>query len=211
MARPMQLKRSMRTARRGFTLVELMIVVAVIGVLAALAIYGLRKYQLSAGSSEAQSMLQNIRGAEEAWRAENLSYGGCKTGTAAPSLNGTTLGDDDLFPRKKTELDTSGDRKVAWGAGFTDATVVSCFKALAIRSDGPVRFSYGVLAGSPGVAAAAFNLPGGTWNKLPPALGTPLEPWYLAVAIGDRDLDGQFSRFSSGSWQSDVYVDEDTE
>ena len=43
--------------RRGFTLVELMIVVAIIGVLAAIAIYGVRRYLSNAKSSEARSAI----------------------------------------------------------------------------------------------------------------------------------------------------------
>src|SRR5689334_4107495 len=58
----------LKKAAKGFTLIELMIVVAIIGILAAIAIPNFVKYQLRSKFSEASSNIEGLRKAEEALR-----------------------------------------------------------------------------------------------------------------------------------------------
>jgi type IV pilus assembly protein PilA len=66
----------MKTNRnqKGFTLVELMIVVAIIGILAAIAIPNFRNYQMKAKTGEAKVNLGAIKTSMETYRAENNVY-----------------------------------------------------------------------------------------------------------------------------------------
>ncbi|MDP6541089.1 MAG: prepilin-type N-terminal cleavage/methylation domain-containing protein, partial [Planctomycetota bacterium] len=67
----------------GFTLIELMIVVAIIGILAAIAIPNFLRFQLRSKTSEARTNLAGIRTAEESYFAEYGQYVAQATGTPA--------------------------------------------------------------------------------------------------------------------------------
>jgi type IV pilus assembly protein PilA len=58
-------------SKKGFTLIELMIVVAIIGILAAIAIPNFLRFQAKSKQSEAKTNLGGIFTAETSWFAEN--------------------------------------------------------------------------------------------------------------------------------------------
>jgi prepilin-type N-terminal cleavage/methylation domain-containing protein len=78
-------------SRKGFTLIELMIVVAIIGILAMIAIPAYVGQQKSAARTEAYSNLQNLRLLEEQYFAENGCY--YRTGGPPPVCTDASLAD----------------------------------------------------------------------------------------------------------------------
>ncbi|MGE5699607.1 MAG: type IV pilin protein [Deltaproteobacteria bacterium] len=62
--------------KKGFTLIELMIVVAIIGILAAIAIPNFLKFQAKSKQSEAKTNLKGIYTAETGYFGENNAYSG---------------------------------------------------------------------------------------------------------------------------------------
>jgi type IV pilus assembly protein PilA len=86
--------------KKGFTLIELMIVVAIIGILAAIAIPNFLNYQCKARQSEAKTALGTIRTLQEAYTAEYDGYsndsgniGFSMKGQSKYSITGITVAD----------------------------------------------------------------------------------------------------------------------
>jgi type IV pilus assembly protein PilA len=70
--------KKLHSRKGGFTLIELMIVVAIIGILAAIAIPNFLRFQLKAKSSEGKTNLAAIRTAEQSFYSEfgKTDFGG---------------------------------------------------------------------------------------------------------------------------------------
>ena len=80
------MSKTLRKSKKGFTLIELMIVVAIIGILAAIAIPNFLRFQLKAKSAEAKVNVAAIRTTETGFHAEIGQY--VSAAQAPPTSNG---------------------------------------------------------------------------------------------------------------------------
>ncbi len=65
----------MRRRIRGFTLIELMVALAIVGVLVAIALPSYRKYVLRAQRTNAKAFLTQVMSKEEGWFNDRKAYG----------------------------------------------------------------------------------------------------------------------------------------
>jgi type IV pilus assembly protein PilA len=107
---------------KGFSLIELMIVVAIIAILAAIAIPSFLRFQMKSKTSEATANLGAIRTCEESYKAENDTYFDQGPAPAAAGLDSQTH---------------------VWTAGA--GSDLESFEDIGFAPDGPTRYQYQVL------------------------------------------------------------------
>jgi type IV pilus assembly protein PilA len=113
--------------RGGFTLVELMIVVAIIGLLAATAVPNFIRYQARSRRSEAYANVAALARAQKSYQAERNEFLDTFDLSGEPSLPDYTLyNDGDL-----------GTQKMPW-----DADSANAFAAVGWSPEGDVFYSY---------------------------------------------------------------------
>jgi type IV pilus assembly protein PilA len=160
--------------KAGFTLIELMIVVAIVGVLAVLAVYGVRKYIANAKTAEAKNSLGQMgKDAVSAYEGEKMSSAILATNGSTGVLRDVCGSASAKVPATKASIAGAKyqSSKTDWSPTADVQTNVG-FPCLRYEMTAPQYYMYG------------YSAAGG-------ATGT-----FLISAEGDLNGDGTTSLFS---------------
>lgn len=75
----------MKTKQKGFTLIELMIVIVIVGILAMIALPAYQDYARKSRRADVLTKLMDAQLLQEKWRANNLKYATTAASVGAPS------------------------------------------------------------------------------------------------------------------------------
>ena len=184
--------------QKGFTLIELMIVVAIIGILAAIAIPNFLTYQLKSRQAEAKTNLQAIKTSEVSFQAERGCYIGIRVeaGQVAAAANVKTA----PWPWGIGALPTPAPVQWCTAVG---GTFLGNFSDIGFKATGNVNYVYGIDAttlGAPGLYTVLTSCPvaiAGTTAT--GALGNN-----NFVAMAQSNLDGDGAPVSVSTWNATV-------
>ena len=192
---------------RGYTLVEVMIVVAIVGVVAALAVYGVSRYMATSKTSEAKDKVRLISEAAEAafhrdrTRDPNMLLPGAFTLKRTHVLCESAIWVPDDIAKVKAH---KYQPETGSPTDFNTGNWTTGWACLHFTIEQPIKYRYN------------YSHNGGDWSGL--LSGTGAE-YFVAQAEGDVDGDGVVSRFMRGgtvvgdelNLTTEVWVDNPTE
>jgi type IV pilus assembly protein PilA len=180
--------------QEGFTLIELMIVVAIIGILAAIAIPNFLTYQLKSRQAEAKTNLQAIKTSEVAFQAERGCYLGIPPEGAVAAANVKSVPFTWGVGAGPTAPGAAWCTTAPLSAGF--------FSDIGFKATGNVNYLYavdGTTVAVPYTAALSCAVAGATGVTGAAVLGSNN---FVASAVSN--LDGDNAATSISVWDSSV-------
>lgn len=171
-------------AARGFTLVELSVVVTIVGILAVLAVVGYRKLVNSSHLTEATGIVNGIRVAQESYHAETGYYANISNGAPINWTGGTS------GCPAGAGTPGHGTQKYGWNpacGGGADGP----FQNLPLHIDTAVQYGYATTSNHSNGSTFASTIPNNpSGTPVATVTAAPTGDWYAVSAVGNPGGDG---------------------